>query len=45
MLADVEAKLFEKFGVKARAPLAAVADLPAEGDRPEEKRARVKAVK
>jgi recombination protein RecA len=43
MLADVESKLFEKFGVKARAPAAPPAE-PAE-ERPEEKRARVKAVK
>ncbi len=42
MLADVEKKLFEKFGVAARrAPLEVVSN----DDKPEEKKARVKAVK
>ena len=45
MLADVEAKLFEKFGVKGRTGLVAVPDPVDASDRLEEKRPRVKAVK
>ncbi len=46
MLADVESKLFEKFGVKARAGAPAPALPESEpGEKAEEKRARVKAVK
>jgi recombination protein RecA len=44
MLADIEGKLFERFGVKRNGPMIATL-VPAQDSTPEEKRARVKAVK